>query len=249
MPTIVTPDVLDVLASAEVDGTNVVLPDQLDRPLYSKVAKVLTAAGGRWDRRAGATVFPEPAGPLLEAIILTGEVTDARREFDAFYTPLEVASAVVDQAFAGLDATPVRVLEPSAGGGALVYQLLHRGATVVAYDVRTDDWAADPPSFCTFTEQDFLTVDPTGDFDLVVMNPPFSRQQDMAHVLHALDFLKPGGRLVAIMSPAWTYRSTALAKGFRARVEAEGAEWRDLPRGTFRSSGTEVLSGVLEVVV
>ena len=32
------------------------------------------------------------------------------------------------------------------------------------------------------------------------MNPPFENGRDIDHVTHALSLLKPGGRLVAIMS-------------------------------------------------
>ena len=38
-----------------------------------------------------------------------------------------------------------------------------------------------------------------GTFDRIVMNPPFSRDQDARHVNHAFSFLKPGGKLVAIV--------------------------------------------------
>lgn len=37
-------------------------------------------------------------------------------------------------------------------------------------------------------------------FDRVLMNPPFEHRQDVKHVQHAHQFLKPGGRLVAIVS-------------------------------------------------
>lgn len=246
----VNQNVLNVLAAAEIDGNNVVLVGTLDRALYAQVAKVLKAAGGTWNRRAQATVFDDPAEPILEAIMLTGEVTDARKEFDAFYTPADLAAEVVEQAFVHLEmGAPLRVLEPSAGDGALVREVLRHPAEVTAFDIRTEPWAVEPPAGCTFVEQDFLTVESTGDFDIVVMNPPFSRQQDMRHVIHALDFLRSGGRLVAIMSPAWTFRSTAVAKDLRRRTdEAASYSWRDLPDGSFKPSGTSVNTGVLEVV-
>jgi hypothetical protein len=39
-----------------------------------------------------------------------------------------------------------------------------------------------------------------GKFDRVVMNPPFDHGADIKHVEHARKFLKPGGRLVAVVA-------------------------------------------------
>ncbi len=45
------------------------------------------------------------------------------------------------------------------------------------------------------------------------MNPPFSRQQDIRHVMHAAKFLKPGGRLVAVMGASAISGSNRLNDG------------------------------------
>ena len=37
-----------------------------------------------------------------------------------------------------------------------------------------------------------------GSFDRILMNPPFSKAQDIGHITRAADMLNPGGRLVAI---------------------------------------------------
>ena len=37
-----------------------------------------------------------------------------------------------------------------------------------------------------------------GKFDRIIMNPPFSDAADIKHIKHAIAFLKPGGRLVAL---------------------------------------------------
>ena len=39
-------------------------------------------------------------------------------------------------------------------------------------------------------------------YDTIVMNPPFEKFQDIDHVRHAFDLLKPGGRVVAISASA-----------------------------------------------
>jgi hypothetical protein len=54
-------------------------------------------------------------------------------------------------------------------------------------------------------------------YDTIVMNPPFEHLQDVEHVTHAFDLLKPGGRIVAIMGEV---RSSA--RSARRRTSASG---------------------------
>lgn len=96
---------------------------------------------------------------------------------------------------------------------------------------------------------DFLQIQPeaTGLYDRVIMNPPFDRERDIDHVIHALQFLKPDGLLVAIMSAGTEFRSTAKSVAFRKLMEDMGAEWRDLPPCSFSSVGTNVNTGMIAV--
>jgi hypothetical protein len=58
-------DVRGALAGAETDGQALKLPRQLDRRLYERVDTALQAAGGQWNTRARAHVFPGPADEAL----------------------------------------------------------------------------------------------------------------------------------------------------------------------------------------
>jgi 16S rRNA G1207 methylase RsmC len=89
-------------------------------------------------------------------------------------------------------------------------------------------------------EADFMTVPQRQDFDRVLMNPPFSKGQDVKHVTHALGFLKPGGRLVAIMGAGVTFRQDKRTTDFRELVQSMGGTIEPLPEGSFKSSGTMV---------
>ncbi|OTI16625.1 methyltransferase, partial [Pseudomonas aeruginosa] len=60
---------------------------------------------------------------------------------------------------------------------------------------------------------DFLKFQPAGNFDRIVMNPPFSEGRWQAHLQHAASMLNSvGGRLVAIL-PAST-KGKQLLEGF-----------------------------------
>lgn len=75
-----------------------------------------------------------------------------------------------------------------------------------------------------------------GAYDRIVMNPPFEQGQDMEHVMHAYGLLKPGGRLVAIMSEGSFFRSDKKATAFREWLEDVVGESEKLPDKSFYSS-------------
>ena len=98
-----------------------------------------------------------------------------------------------------------------------------------AYEMCGRDWSSD---VCSSDLANFLQVAPDPTFDAVVMNPPFYGKHWLKHLSHAMQFLKPGGRLVCIL-PATAHYDHDEAVG----------DWRDLPVGSFASSGTNVPTG------
>ena len=238
-------ETLAVLDQSITTGNVLELPGQLERKTYLAVAKIIEAAGGKWARKAGAHVFPGDASEALEQILLTGECTPIagksyQQQTQQFFTPPELAARVV--AAAGVKAGD-NVLEPSAGGGALALAAEVAGASVFCIE-------KDPKFYTVLSNfarlsADFLNVEPWilgpfGNFDAVVMNPPFANQADMRHVMHAEKFLRPGGRLAAIMSPSFTFRANGIAVDFRAFLHRMGAKVEHLPEGSFKASGTAV---------
>lgn len=176
-----TPEVLAVLGTATLEGHNLRIPGQLDPAMYRQVNRALEAAGGKWHRHAKAHVFDDP--DRFEQMLLLGEVVDGRRDFDAFYTLPAVAKIVCDLA----DVRPGhRVLEPSVGAGDLIVPMLTTvpGLTVTCYDAQPIDGRllVGLPGTIIETQgaTDFLTVPPSPAYHRVIMNPPFSRQADMA---------------------------------------------------------------------
>ena len=236
-------DVLDVLRRSVIEGNTLRLPDQLDRTLYERVNKALVAAGGKWDRRAGGHVFDTPPGERLG--LDTGvveRVPDPKQTFQVFETPPELATRMA----ALMNIAPGDlVLEPSCGSGRLVAAAVARGAAVIAVEIRGDVSA--PPG-AWLDRRDFLTIEPTGTpFDVVLMNPPFTKGQDIAHVTHALQFLRPGGRLAAVMSGSVPYAESRKAAAFRALIAEKGGRFEELPSGTFKSAGTNVSTVLLTI--
>ena len=161
--------------------------------------------------------------------------------FNLFQTPPGLAERMAEL----LDIEPgMSVLEPSAGLGRLY---------VAARDQEPDAYFGlvdISPDCCNELRRisegdgrtsvichDFLSRVPAslGTFDRIIMNPPFKMGADILHIHHAIPFLKPGGRLVALCADGPKQNAR-----LRPEIEGKGGTWETLPAGSFRSEGTNV---------
>lgn len=154
--------------------------------------------------------------------------------FNLFQTPAELAARLV----ALLQLPPgARVLEPSAGLGRILDALQPLApAEVVAVEVAPQcagELFRQDRAGVTIKQRDFLAcaMAELGLFDAVAMNPPFHMRADIRHILHALKFLKLGGKLAALCLDT-PHRSNAL------RHIAD--TWEEVPAGVFGKEGTSV---------
>lgn len=159
-----------------------------------------------------------------------------------FPTPAPIVEQLIE--LAGVESGD-HVLEPSAGQGNISNELCKIGAIVHAFELLPENrkilWDNGEGVFL-YDEPDFMKADPATlpKFDSVVMNPPFEKQQDIDHVLHAYKMLKPGGRLVSVMAAGITFREDRKAKGLRELIDNSGGEIIPLPEESFKESGTMV---------
>lgn len=238
-------DVLDVLERAEVSDNRLKLVDQLPPSLYRNVNKVLEAIGGKWNRVLQAHLFDSPTAELLDAVLATGEYQRVKQDLGQFDTPPDLAERAADLANLrpGLSAT-----EPSAGIGRLALAMRARGVEPMCVEI--DAKRAEKLVTLGFRAVicgDFLALQQLPKRDRILMNPPFAAQADVDHVSKALDLVKPGGRLVSIMSSGAMHRSNRKAVAFRERVAALGGTFELLPGNAFASSGTGVTACILVV--
>lgn len=160
--------------------------------------------------------------------------------FNLFPTPVSIAFRLA----AILNPKPgARILEPSAGTGRLLDALApYHPGHVVAVEIAPECAGALFDSArpgVELRQRDFLqcTPDDFGElFDGVIMNPPFHMRSDVAHVLHAVQFLKPGGKLAAICMQG-SHRRHAFS--------GPGWTWEDLPAGSFRETGTNTATAIV----
>lgn len=239
--------VLDIIARSEMDETGLTLKGQLDRKEYDAVNKFLELAGAKWNRSAKRHIFQPGAKAKIEALLDSGEIINEKKQFQAFYTPAWLAEELV--ALAGVG-DGMDCLEPSAGAGAIATAARKAGGQVWCVEINQEAAKELVAQGFAANLLDFLTLEPKDapTFDRVLMNPPFTNDQDIKHVMQAFRFLKPGGKLYAIMSPGFTYGSQRnIRKEFSELVALYGRVVRELPGGTFRESGTDVTTVIVEL--
>jgi len=235
-------DVMQILDQCRVDGKLLFLPDiQLDRKLYVSTNKVLALMGGKWNRSKKAHVFSiDNAADLLNQCIETGEITDIYKELQFFETPKAVVELMLD--YANIVPTS-RVLEPSAGKGAIAKELRKIGCKVDVCEIH-------PPfaeilftdGFSSAWQGDFLDYNLHYQYSHIVANPPFSKQQDIDHASRMLELLAPGGTIVCIMSAGVEFRKNRKTLDFIGKLDemASNYEFVNLPEKSFKDSGTLV---------
>jgi len=244
--------VLDILTECRAEGNVVYLPErQLDRQTYLAVNKALECIGGKWNRKQKGHVFSHgnPA-EMLESLILTGDVVDLKKEFQFFPTPRPVALRMCQMA--ELDETSI-VLEPSCGRGDLadvIYEAGVKELTGIELNRDMESYLAHKPysvhlgvNFLDYA-QEHLTDE---HWDRIVMNPPFSKQQDISHILAAYCILKPGGILVSVVSESAFFRSNKKAERFRDFLEVTNTLSVCLTDDAFKESGTSVRTRLIRI--
>lgn len=240
----ISPEVLEVLRASRLEGERLYLPGTLPRKLYEQVDEAIRIAGGRWKGgKVAAHVLGGASAQVFARLLATGQILDPK-DYDFFGTPQALAREVVEEA--GIEAGMV-VAETSAGRGAIAAEMakIVGAQSVHAYELLPDHIKVLRDMGFQVHEGDFLASPAQPRYDRIVLNPPFGNQADMRHVEHALRMLKPTGRLVAIVSPSYEFRTSKVADSFRALMEAAGEKVRDVPAGTFRESGTDVRTVIL----
>ncbi|HGW8790904.1 TPA: PLxRFG domain-containing protein [Pseudomonas aeruginosa] len=160
---------------------------------------------------------------------------------DFFPTSAAVTEEAIDAADiqGGMD-----VLEPSAGMGHMADAIREQtGVEPEVVELSGERRELLEAKGYNLVGSDFMEVSGK-QYDRIVMNPPFSKGRDIQHVQHAYSLLKPGGRLVAIMSEGAFFQSNKAAENFRAWLDGLGATSERLPEGSFMDPALPVNTGV-----
>lgn len=136
-----------------------------------------------------------PASPRAQRIKELTFKSRLRQGGDVQFTPTETVRQLMSYA----DILPgSRVLEPSAGVGGIADEIKAVTPNVDCIEFDYDFRELLDLKGHTLVGTDFLQEFPRPEYDVVLMNPPFSAE--CRHIRHAYDFLKPGGTLVSVCS-------------------------------------------------
>jgi hypothetical protein len=237
-------DVLSIVKGMEWDNDGKlgkITGGQLDRKLYEKTNKALSAMGGQWNRKAGGHIFAYDPRPQVEGLLDNGVLTIEKDGF--FETPLAVCKRMFELIKPCYDpGEEITVLEPSAGLGAIANALVAAGVSskdIYCIEKNAQRCEVLQETFGHVVNVDFLIYDGMG-FDLIYMNPPFELQQDIDHIKHAYSLLNPAGNLVSVMGEGSFFREDKKAIEFREWLDSVGGYSEKLPEGSFKESGTMV---------
>lgn len=185
--------------------------------------------------------------PLQQAADKEDPVKKAERELKGrdipgfFPTPRPAVEEMLDRA----DIQPGHtVLEPSAGKGDILDALRERHPDAQAHALEYNSTLRDILQKKGHNVVGHDALDHVGQYDRIVMNPPFENSQDVTHLQKAYQLTKPGGRIVAIMSEGPFSRSDAKSQSFREWLESVGGVHDPMPEGSFMGNEAFRKTGV-----
>lgn len=236
------------LTAAETTRDQVRITAQLDPDLWKSVAKVLTTLGGVYKPNRSAFAFTFDPRPTIQQIGRTGRYINPVSDEGYVPTPAVLAEELTTHPYSDLGRMPAgsRVLEPSAGDGALVRAILDANDTieVVALEPNVQRFPHLPHegqhdgrvTAIRTTFEEYAATHAGERFDGVVMNPPFAVPGQptlwIDHVMLAWNMLEPGGRLVAVTYGNLAHGTSKKITDMR-QLASDFGGWRKLPPDTF----------------
>ncbi len=226
------------LGNATIVGNKLHFAGQIKN--YAELKKLFPTIGITWNKKDKCHYLGEDSVNQIQYILGGGQVVDEKKTRQFYGTPPDLAAKVVGLAeIKGTD----KILEPSAGKGSLVKEILIYTEDIDIIEIDVSDF-----NYCVNTfkinkgyNQDFLNFEKDISYDKIIMNPPFTRNTWINHIEHAWNFLKSGGKLVAIC-PNATHNTK-----YQKFIESKKYKITELESGLFKDEGTNISTMILEV--
>lgn len=242
-------DVKEILKHCTLEDNILKIPNvRLNQKSYAEAKKWIEEAGGKW---VGGKVqgFTFPFNPKrVFSILQKGNRCRLQQEFQFFETPSKLADWLVSLVGDIMDTD--RVLEPSAGRGAIV-KAIHRNnpnVTVDCYEMMPENKEIlSSLNGVNILGDDFTTC-ADAYYDKIIANPPFSNNQDIAHVKKMYCMLNKDGILASITSAHWEFSQEKVCCDFRDWLKNINARIYDIDEGEFHDSGTNIKSKAIVII-
>lgn len=135
-----------------------------------------------------------------------------------------------------------RVLEPSAGVGLLAEGILRHNSNIQldCIELNSECKKALKEKGLNVIWSNFLDFKPKYLYDRVIGAPNFKDNIDCEHVMKMYDCVKPGGKVISIMSPYWMTGSSDLQVKFREWLTDKSYRITMLPDNSYVEDGNTV---------
>lgn len=230
-----TQEQIEILKAGKIEENRFYLQWQLDRKQYASINEVLETKGLKWNRWKKAHIIDwftqEELENSISDIIEAWEVETLKetiKKFQYYPTPKEVAEYLIELA----DIKPLdSILEPSAWQWAIVNCIDKDYTDLTLIELNPENCEKLVEQQYQVIKQDFLEYK-WRTFNKIIANPPFSKSQDVKHILHMYELLNEWWRLVSVASSSIKTREGKLYDELRQL----NPEFIDLPAGSFKES-------------
>ena len=228
---------------------------EVSETTWAEYKEVMERLGGKYTSKKRGFAFAYDPAELIKQVWAT-KTLPARNPFAFFPTPREVVDQLIELIVADDERigwptfknAPHRILEPSAGTGAIskrIKEVMDKGCVLEILELDPLNRAVLRKHFELGRElkeqPDFLQFVPAHPYDVIIMNPPFSVDSNpyvyIDHINHAMSMLDTGGKLAAVAPVGFTFRDDKKSVAFLRDVCNMGG-WVELGGGAFKKSGT-----------
>ena len=227
-----------VLQESEITENRLYLKTQMDRKQYMELNTILELLWGKWNRWQKCHIFGcENLQEAIDEVCDTMEVVDVKILYQQFYTPRELSKRVVE--LADIKSNEV-VLEPSAWIGNII-QEIWECVKILAIEIDNENCNTLKMMFGSRDDIkifniDFMDYIPEPVANKIVMNPPFTKSQDVKHILKAYKNLCEWWRLVSVASSSIQTRQGKIYDELREL----NPEFIEIEEWSFKESWTMV---------
>ena len=242
--------IYSVINASEIFKDLIRLPDEkLSSRVYKGVKKLLEGIGGRWDRKKGGFYFEYGVSKIDLDTIKDGGHIDLKKKYQFFETSAKVSDKVIELADIKQEDY---ILEPSAGAGSLVNAInrscnIKTSIDVCEIQTRFHKILSSIDNVAIIGDDFLKTKFYNLKYDKIVANPPFSKNQDIAHIYKMYELLAEQGRLVSIASIHWKENKNKKETAFRQWLKDKKAIIIDLEVGSFKEAKTNVATCIIVI--
>lgn len=221
--------VSNALANIGEDGY-LRIDEKLPLSEFAKVKHLLESLGAIWTSgKVQGYIFNEKTKAYFQEYLKSGKLPDLN-PLDYYPTPKEIVSQlskIINPK------NKKRILEPSAGDGAIAVSLRNKNPNVDVIELDDNRRSMLREQGFNVIGDDFLAYNGANKYDAIYMNPPFTGAEK--HIEKAFSLLEEGGEMVAVLPS-----SVEFAKEFENVRNMPGFRIEKLDGGAFKESGTNV---------